>query len=186
MGTFWKDHGTKLLGFLVAAIGAMGDCLELFKSFDSDPKHIAAYTLIVGLGSAIIRRGFTNSAAAPAIAGAFTLGMTALLAGAAAMTLLSACTTLSFDEQLATGYATYTTVEKAADAAYVGGTLPKAQAQRVRDLAKDAHPFLDAAQAAEAAGDGPGATQQLQLAVTALTALQTYVNQQAAASQGKK
>lgn len=187
MSQFWKEHGTKLLGFLVAVVGAMGDCIQLFAAADPNPKHVAVYTLIAGLGAAIVKRGFTNTAtlADPTLKPPPTLlwaviGLLPLVAF-----VLSACTTLSFDEQLAAAYGTYTTIEKAADQAYVTGVLPKAQAQHVRDLAKDTRPFLDAAQAARTT-DPAGASAQLQLGVKALTALQTYVNQQAAAAQGKK
>lgn len=109
-----------------------------------------------------------------------------LLSCLLAVPALSACTTLSFDETLASGYATYTTVEAAADAAYVAGTLPRDQALQARAMAKDARPFLDAAKAAETAGDTAGASQDLALATSALTALQTYVNKQAAAQAGGK
>jgi hypothetical protein len=59
---WWQDHGTKILGYVVMAIGAAGDCLSLIQAVD--PKHAALWSLVVGLGGAIVRRGYTNSARA--------------------------------------------------------------------------------------------------------------------------
>lgn len=57
---WWHDHGTKILGYVVMGIGAAGDCLSLIQAVD--PKHAALWSLVVGLGGAIVRRGYTNSA----------------------------------------------------------------------------------------------------------------------------
>ena len=57
---WWGAHGTKILGAIVALIGVAGDSLSLIVAYD--PKHAALWTLIVGIGGAVIRRGFTNSA----------------------------------------------------------------------------------------------------------------------------
>ncbi len=57
----WSDHGTKILGAVVVAVGAAGECLQLIQAVD--PKHAAAWALVIGLGSAVVKRGFTNSAA---------------------------------------------------------------------------------------------------------------------------
>jgi hypothetical protein len=60
---WWRDHGTKILGGVVIFVGAAGDSLSLITAVD--PKHAALWTLIIGLGGAIIRRGFTNTASTP-------------------------------------------------------------------------------------------------------------------------
>lgn len=59
---WWHDHGTKILGYVVMGIGAAGDCLSLIQAVD--PKHAALWSLVVGLGGAIVRRGYTNTARA--------------------------------------------------------------------------------------------------------------------------
>lgn len=178
MPSTWSTHGTKILGFVVALVGALGDCLELFKSFDTDPKHVAIYTFVTALGAAVIRRGFSNSTPGPTAVPMILMAL--ILSTCVASSVLTGCTTLSFQEQLAAGYGTYTTVENAADAAFVAGTLPRAQALQARELAKQARPFLDAAKDASVSGDAAGANNDLQLATAALTALQKYVNAQVA------
>jgi hypothetical protein len=211
----FKNHGTKILGALVAVIGALGDVQQLFVAVDPNPRHIALYSLIVALGSAVIRRGFSNTAATVDTTGSTlttsepgtlapgdTIKVTEKTASKSgpppigawliffivALPLvlgLVACQSLSFQEQLAAAYGTYTTVERAADQAYVSGSLPKAQALQAQALAKQVRPFLDAAQAASTSGDSTGASQDLELATTALGALQRYVDSQLPAQKGK-
>lgn len=173
----WANHGTKILGFVVALIGALGDVQQLFVAVDANPKHIALYSLIVALGGAVIKRGFGNSSSTPPPAAPILL---AFLLTVPLMAQLVACTTLSFQEQLAAAYGTYTTVERAADQAFMSGTLPRVQAESAREMAKKVRPFLDGAKAASTAGDQSTAQADLTLATTALTALQTYVNAQVA------
>jgi len=57
--TFWAGHGTKILGGVTVAIGAIGESLSLIQAVD--PKHAALWALVAGVGGAIIRRGFTNT-----------------------------------------------------------------------------------------------------------------------------
>jgi len=57
---WWHDHGTKILGWAVVGLGAAGDSLSLIQAVD--PKHAALWALVTGLGGAIVRRGYTNTA----------------------------------------------------------------------------------------------------------------------------
>jgi hypothetical protein len=57
---YWAAHGTKILGSLAVIIGAGGESLALIQAVD--PKHAALWALVMGLGGAVVRRGFTNSA----------------------------------------------------------------------------------------------------------------------------
>ncbi len=59
---YWHAHGTKILGIVVMLLGAAGDSLSVIQA--ADPKHAALWALVIGLGGAIVRRGFTNSARA--------------------------------------------------------------------------------------------------------------------------
>lgn len=56
---WWTGHGTKILGVAVMAIGVAGDCLSLIQA--ADPKHAALWSLVIGVGGAVVRRGFTNT-----------------------------------------------------------------------------------------------------------------------------
>lgn len=60
---WWAAHGTKILGAITVGVGAGGEVLSAIQAVD--PKHAALWALILGLGGAVIRRGFTNSAAPP-------------------------------------------------------------------------------------------------------------------------
>ena len=60
---WWTGHGTKILGGLVAAVGVAGDSLVYIQALD--PKHAAIYSALVAIGGAIVKRGFTNTAALP-------------------------------------------------------------------------------------------------------------------------
>lgn len=91
---------------------------------------------------------------------------------------LVACATLSFDEELASAYTAHTAVVNAATQAVTTGTLSSAQGQQVLTMAQSSRALLDAAKAAETAGNAAGASSELQLASSALTALQTFVNAQ--------
>lgn len=57
---WWTGHGTKILGTAVAIIGIAGDALVYIQALD--PKHAAIYSALIGIGGAIVKRGFTNSA----------------------------------------------------------------------------------------------------------------------------
>jgi len=56
---WWAAHGTKILGTVAVIIGAGGESLSLIQAVD--PKHSALWALVMGLGGAIVRRGFTNT-----------------------------------------------------------------------------------------------------------------------------
>lgn len=60
---FWHAHGTKFWGYFVIGIGILGDSLVYLQAID--PRHAAVYSLLVGVGGAIVKRGYTNSAQAP-------------------------------------------------------------------------------------------------------------------------
>jgi Flp pilus assembly protein TadD len=57
---FWAAHGTKILGLASAAAGGAGEALTYIQQLD--PKHAAIWGVVILLGVAIVRRGFTNSA----------------------------------------------------------------------------------------------------------------------------
>jgi hypothetical protein len=96
-----------------------------------------------------------------------------LLSGCA---LLGITKPLTFDEQLATAYTAHTTVDQAATVAVQAGSLSSAQGDKVIALSNTARSILDAAKAAEKAGNTAGASAQLILATSALTAIQTFLN----------
>lgn len=56
---WWHGHGTKILGVIVMLVGVAGDCLTLIQALD--PKRAALWALVIGLGGAVLRRGFINS-----------------------------------------------------------------------------------------------------------------------------
>ena len=103
---------------------------------------------------------------------------TLLLVGCAAFGIKQP---LSFDEKIASAYSAHTAVVTAATTALNAGTISIAQANQVLTMASNSRQLLDAAKAAESAGNTAGATNELALATAALTALQSYVNQQAGA-----
>ncbi len=64
----WAEHGTKVMGYLVAVLGALTAFADRFKAlFWSDrgdlifqlTVDVASY-LIIGAGAIIIRRGYSN------------------------------------------------------------------------------------------------------------------------------
>jgi hypothetical protein len=101
---------------------------------------------------------------------------------AAFIALIAACAALptpqSFDEQLAAAYGAHTAVVQAAAAALKGGTISTAEAIEVEHQAQSSRAMLDAARALESSNTA-GAQNDLTLASSALTALQSYLNQQA-------
>ena len=99
-----------------------------------------------------------------------------LLAMLASCTMLGITKPLTFDEQLATAYTAHTTVVQAATVAVQAGSLSSAQGDKVSAMANTSRSILDAARAAEVAGNTAGASAQLILATTALTAIQTFLN----------
>ena len=60
---YWRGHGTKILGGVIVFVGALQEVLPLIQGVD--PKHSALWALFIGLGGAVIKRGFTNSKTPP-------------------------------------------------------------------------------------------------------------------------
>lgn len=109
-----------------------------------------------------------------AIAGLFV----AMLVGCKALGL---ATPQTFDQQLANAYGVHTAVVQGAANALTAGSISKADAISVQGFERSSRAILDTARAAELAGDTAGAQKNLALALTALNAIQTYIN-----AQGKK
>ena len=106
---------------------------------------------------------------------------------AAILIALSGCSALglnspqSFDESLAQAYGVHTAVVSATATALTAGSITVAEAKAVETQAQSSRALLDAARAAEAPGGAApslSAQNDLTLAETALTALQTYLNAQ--------
>ncbi len=99
--------------------------------------------------------------------------------------VLAACATfggLSLDEKLGAAQISVTNVVKAATTAVQAGTLSSANAQSVLNMAQGAKDIIATARADEAAGNTTGASTELTLATSALTALQTFLNDKAGAA----
>lgn len=126
------------------------------------------------------------AATPPKQGGHALVAMLLALVAAGVICVLSACSVLgiskplSLDEQLAAAQVTRDAVESAATTAYQSHTLSEADFRQVVQMAKTMREFIAAAKLAEDAGNIAGANQELQLATSALTALQTYVNAHAA------
>lgn len=96
-----------------------------------------------------------------------------LLSGCASMGL---STPKGFDQQLAEAYGVHTAVLQATTTAVTAGSLTSVEATQVKAQADSARALLDAARTADAAGNPAAGNSDLQLAVGALTALQTFLN----------
>lgn len=81
-----------------------------------------------------------------------------------------------FDQRLATAYGVHTSVVQATTTALTTGSISVTDAEAVQGMEKNARSLLDAAKAAEVAGNASGASSELALATSALTALQAYLN----------
>jgi hypothetical protein len=81
-----------------------------------------------------------------------------------------------FDQQLAEAYSVHTAVVQATTTALTTGSISVNDAEAVQGMEKNARSLLDAAKAAEVAGNASGASSELALATSALTALQAYLN----------
>lgn len=98
------------------------------------------------------------------------------------LVLLCSCSWLglttpkTFDQQLANAYGVHTAVISATTTALNAGSLSSADAIQVQTIATTSRRLLDTAKAAEIAGDTAGAQKNLVLAMSALQALQTYLN----------
>jgi hypothetical protein len=84
-----------------------------------------------------------------------------------------------FDQQLAESYGVHTAVVSATATAVTAGSISSTEAGIVQAQAMKARQLLDTAKAIEVTNPA-GATNDLQLATSALVALQTYLNSQAA------
>jgi hypothetical protein len=84
-----------------------------------------------------------------------------------------------FDQQLAESYGVHTAVLSATATAVTAGSISSTEASLVQSQAMKARQLLDTAKAIESTNPA-GATNDLQLATSALVALQTYLNSQAA------
>lgn len=82
-----------------------------------------------------------------------------------------------FDQQLAEAYGVHTAVVSATATAVSTGAITSAEAQQVQTQARSARTLLDTARGVEASNPA-AAHNDLSLALTALTALQTYLNSQ--------
>jgi len=81
-----------------------------------------------------------------------------------------------FDQQLANAYGIHTAVMSATTTALNAGSISSADAEHVQSIASTSRTLLDSAKTAETAGDAAGAQKNLALAMSALQALQTYLN----------
>ncbi len=61
LSLWWTKHGTKLLGAVVALVGAAGESLATIQAFD--PKRAALWAMVIGIAGGIVKRGFTNQQA---------------------------------------------------------------------------------------------------------------------------
>lgn len=98
--------------------------------------------------------------------------------------VLAACATLglaspqSFDGRLANAYGVHTAVVSATATALTSGSITVAEAQAVENQEASVRALLDAARTAEQGGNTSGAGNDLTLALSGLTALQSYLNAQ--------
>lgn len=88
---------------------------------------------------------------------------------------VTACSTLSLDQQIYTADKGVTAVITSTDTALNQGAITKAQAQSVSTIAHQVGPLLDSARVANSAQDVTGATKTMQLVNTLLAGLQAYV-----------
>jgi hypothetical protein len=102
----------------------------------------------------------------------FTSILLVLLAGCA---YLGITAPLSTDQKLYAAQGTVTGVVQVATTAVSNGTLPSSKAQPVLTMANAASALIQAGHADVKANNTAGASQELALVTSALTALQTYV-----------
>lgn len=105
-----------------------------------------------------------------------TLACVLTLFALAGCAQLGLATPKGFDQQLASAYGIHTAVVSATTTALTTGTISSADATQVQTMASTSRTLLDTAKAAEGAGDAAGAQRNLILAMSALQALQTYLN----------
>lgn len=88
---------------------------------------------------------------------------------------LGLATPKGFDQQLAAAYGVHTAVVSAATTALTAGSITVTEAQVVQTQAISSRAMLDTAKSIETTNP-TGASNDLQLATSALAALQTYLN----------
>lgn len=88
---------------------------------------------------------------------------------------LGLATPQSFDERLANAYGVHAAVVQATATALTTGKITTADAVAVQGMEKNARALLDSAKSVEQINPS-GAQTNLNLALSALTALQTYLN----------
>jgi hypothetical protein len=98
-----------------------------------------------------------------------------LLAALVGCSSLGLATPKGFDQQLAQAYGIHTAVVSATTTAVTAGTISSAEATQVQTQAISARTMLDTAKSLETTNP-TAASNDLALATTALTALQTYLN----------
>lgn len=118
----------------------------------------------------------TAPVAPPKQGGYARVGLLALIAALAGCASLGLATPKGFDQQLAEAYGVHTAVVSATATALSAGSISEADAVAIQGMEQNARALLDAAHAAETAGNTAGASSNLALATTALTALQAYIN----------
>ena len=91
---------------------------------------------------------------------------------------LGLATPSSFDEQLANAYGVHTAVVTATANAITTGLISSTEGTQVQTQALSARAMLDTAKSIETSNP-TGASNDMTLAVTALTALKSYLNSQA-------
>jgi len=95
--------------------------------------------------------------------------------------LLSACASLgiapaeTFNQKVAYAIGVHTAVLQAATKGVTAGTISSADGEAILKQADDAKVLIDGAVGLSTSGDATGATNRLAIAVSALTALQTYL-----------
>ncbi len=103
------------------------------------------------------------------------------------LTLAAGCAALgiqapqTFNEKLAVGYTSVTSIRQAATTLLTSAKITPDDAQNVQNQADNARMALDIARATFKTGDTTGAQTKLDTTITALTALQSYL-----ASKGAK
>lgn len=112
--------------------------------------------------------------------GLFILSVSLFLVGCSALGLAPATT---FDTRLANAYGVYTAVNQATTTAHDNGALSDADALAVQGLQKNSRTLLDTARSLEQSNP-TGAQNNLTLALSALTAVQSYLNNHSGVKNG--
>jgi len=195
---FWKDHGTKILGGTIAVLsGLAAGTVILPPPLSNYSMTITAWAAFVNtiLGMVVIGRGVQNTSAIAASvvaqtppassSGSSTLKsvLLALVVCAGALTVHGCATVktalgitkpLTFNDQLATGYGAATAVLTTTDALLTAGKITPKVALSIEAQDQNLKAALDIA-AQVAATNATDGGNQLQAALTAITALTSYL-----------